>query len=89
VITTIAKEPHAAIARVVERGVRLATLLLQETTLSPGGTVRPKPQSLRREQTIRLDQLAEVLDLLRWYGPWGQTSSAIRHELVRRATTVR
>lgn len=71
--------------RVVERGVRRAESVLAEGYTSRGGIPKTKTRSERRDDTIRFEQVVEVLDLLQWYGEWGTTQAGISMELLRRA----
>ncbi len=73
------------IDRVIERGVRLARATLSDTYLTVGGVPKTVGKMEARDRVIRLETVAEVLDLLQWYGPWGTTVHGIKMELLRRA----
>jgi len=78
-------EPDDMIERVVRRGVLLAKFALEPGTMTVGGIPKDKTRTQRRDEMIRLKQVAEVLDLMQWYGEWGQTPHGIEMELIRMA----
>jgi hypothetical protein len=74
---------------VVTLGVQLAAASIEDGYLTVGGIPKSKTNSQRRDDSIRLETVSDVLDRMRWYGDWGQTVHAVKMELIRRAKETR
>jgi len=69
------------LAVIVERGERWARRYVASASARDQNR---RTQMQQVNESERLQQIADILHVLRWHGEWGQTAQSIKAELIRR-----